>query len=196
MESGRQWGTPLWRHQWRSFVFYISRWWRQMWNTRLDFTVVSQSEARVSMGYNIYIYVYMYVYIYLYVCSIYIYIHMYVYIYMHVYIHIHVDREREREKERERLVTGSSVSLHTPIASTACIQTFELLQIWKPVWKRITNRFLPGLCGRHSLRSKTPNSCVVSFKNESIGFSACANPGDLSKATNRLPSLRWFQMSV
>ena len=46
--SGRRSESPLWRRQWNSFVFIISRWWRQPWDTPLYFTVVNQSEARIS----------------------------------------------------------------------------------------------------------------------------------------------------
>ena len=55
-ESGRWSWSPLWRHQWRSFLHYISRWWRQTLDTPLYFTVVNQSEARISteQGINIY----------------------------------------------------------------------------------------------------------------------------------------------
>ena len=52
-ESGRRSESPLWRHQWRSFCLYISRWWRQTWDTALYFTVVNQSEARISREHGI-----------------------------------------------------------------------------------------------------------------------------------------------
>ena len=51
-ESRRRSESPLWRHQWRSFVF-ISRWWRQTWDTVPYFTVVNQSEARISTEHGI-----------------------------------------------------------------------------------------------------------------------------------------------
>ena len=59
--------------------------------------------------------------------------------------------------ERKRVFGDMKLGfLAHPIASTAYIQTFELfLQIWKPVWKWITNWFFPGLCGRHNLWSKS-----------------------------------------
>ena len=56
-ESGRRSESPLWRHQWRSL--YISRWWRQTWDTVPYFTVVNQSEARISTEHGINIYTYM-----------------------------------------------------------------------------------------------------------------------------------------
>ena len=52
-ESGRQSESPLWRHQWRSFVSIVSRWWRQTWDTAPYSTVVNQSEARISTEHGI-----------------------------------------------------------------------------------------------------------------------------------------------
>ena len=56
-ESGRRSESPLWRHQWCSFVLYISRWWRQTWDTAPYLTVVNQSEARISTEHGINIYI-------------------------------------------------------------------------------------------------------------------------------------------
>ena len=52
-ESGRRSESPLWRHQWAFLCLYISRWWRQTWDTAPYFTVVNQSEARISTEHGI-----------------------------------------------------------------------------------------------------------------------------------------------
>ena len=51
-ESGRWPWSSLWHHQWRSF-FHISRWCSQTLNMCLYFTIISQSEARVSTEHRI-----------------------------------------------------------------------------------------------------------------------------------------------
>ena len=56
--SGRQSKSPFWRHKLHSFFFYISRRWHQKWDTCVSFTVVNQSEARISNGNHIYVYTY------------------------------------------------------------------------------------------------------------------------------------------
>ena len=54
-ESGRRWESPLWVVT-SSMTFlcpYISHWWRQTWDMLLYFTVVTQSEARISTEHGI-----------------------------------------------------------------------------------------------------------------------------------------------
>ena len=51
-ESGPRSESPLWRHQWRSFVF-ISQADDVMWDTAPYFTVVNQSETRISTEHGI-----------------------------------------------------------------------------------------------------------------------------------------------
>ena len=51
-KSGRRLWSQLWHHQWCSFLF-ISCWWHQTWDTCTYFTVISQSEVRVSTEHGI-----------------------------------------------------------------------------------------------------------------------------------------------
>ena len=52
-ESGRRSESPLWRHQWRSFVFISNADWHQTWDTPLYFTIVNWSEARINTEHGI-----------------------------------------------------------------------------------------------------------------------------------------------
>ena len=56
-ESGRRSELPLWSHQWRSFVFISHADDVKTWDTAPYFTVVNQSEARISTEHGINIYI-------------------------------------------------------------------------------------------------------------------------------------------
>ena len=52
-ESGRRIGIAIVTSSMTFLCLYISRWWRQTWDTAPYFTVVSQSEARISKEHGI-----------------------------------------------------------------------------------------------------------------------------------------------